>query len=98
MIYLVATLRIKPESLEALAEAAIPAILATRQEPGCALYDMHASISDPERVVFLSRWNDRAALDAHFASDHAAAFLAAGKPLVVASTVEIIHPERVETL
>ncbi|GLQ08817.1 antibiotic biosynthesis monooxygenase [Devosia yakushimensis] len=98
MIYVVATLRIRPESLEAMAEAAIPAIAATRREPGCRFYDMHASITDPERVTFIERWSTRAALEAHFASTHVAAFLAASQRHVVASTIEIIHPERVESL
>lgn len=98
MIYVVATFSIRPGTLEPFVEAAYATIAATRLEPGCLLYDLHASVTDPERVVFVEQWESRAALDAHLSSDHVAAFGAANRPYVVSSQVDVIYPEHVETL
>lgn len=98
MIYVVATFTITPGSLEPFVDAARPAIEATRREPGCILYDLHASITDPERVVFVEQWASREALADHFAMPHMAQFAIDNKPFVVSVKVEIIHPDRVEVL
>ncbi|GAB4348243.1 MAG: putative quinol monooxygenase [Oricola sp.] len=98
MIYVVATLTIKPDSLAALREAAMPCIEATREEPGCVFYDMHASVSNSNRVVFVERWKSREALENHFKMPHMKAWRAASAPLIESRTVEIIHPERIETV
>ena len=71
---------------------------ATRREPGCILYDLHASVTDPERVVFIEQWQSRDAFEAHLKTAHLAAFGAASKPYVVSAKVEVIHPDHVETL
>ena len=96
MIYVVATFTIQPGTLEPFVDAAHPAIEATRRESGCVLYDLHASVTDPERVVFVEQWESREALDAHFASPHLAAFAIANRPFVVSVKTEIIYPDRVE--
>lgn len=98
MIYLVARIHIKPGALEAFAAIAQPCIEATRREPGCVHYDLHASITDPETVVFVEQWESREALDAHFRTPHLAAFRKASREHVVTSRVEVIHPEHVEVL
>jgi quinol monooxygenase YgiN len=49
---------------------------ATRQEPGCLMYVAHVHAEDPKRVLFYERWQDQAALDAHNATAHLAAFRA----------------------
>lgn len=98
MIYVVATFHIRPGTLEAFVGAAYVLIDAARREPGCIYYDLHASVTDPDRVVCLEHWADRTTLDAHLASPHTIAFGQAIEPLVSTSRVEIIHPERVELL
>lgn len=98
MIYVSATFRIKPGTLEAFVEAAYVLIDAARRQPGCAYYDLHASVTDPDRVVCLEQWSDRAALDTHLASPPTLAFAEAIAPLVLTSRVEVIHPERVDLL
>lgn len=98
MIYVIATLRIRPGTLEAAVEAATPCIEATRLEPGCALYDLHASLTDPERLVFFEQWESQEALASHFQSAHLRAWAKAGQAFIVSSRVEIVHPDRVETL
>ncbi|WP_193176834.1 putative quinol monooxygenase [Oricola nitratireducens] len=98
MIYVVATLTIKPDSLAALREAAMPCIEATREEHGCIFYDLNTSVSNSRRVVFVEQWKSREDLENHFNTAHIKAFREASAPLIESRTVEIIHPERIETL
>ncbi len=98
MIYVVATVTVKPGSLDALREAAMPCIEATREEPGCIFYDMNMSASNSKRVVFVERWKSREDLEKHFATPHMGAWRKALTPLIEDRTIEIIYPERIETL
>jgi quinol monooxygenase YgiN len=49
-------------------------IAATVAEEGCALYSFARDVMDPDTLIISERWSDHAALDAHFASPHMAAF------------------------
>jgi quinol monooxygenase YgiN len=98
VIYAVVTFTIKPGTLEPFVDAAVPTIEATRRETGCILYDLLASVTDPERVVFLEQWESREALTLHSAAPHVADFKAASQPFVVSSRMEIIHPDFTELL
>jgi quinol monooxygenase YgiN len=96
MIYVIATLKIRPGTLEALANLAQPLIVGTRAEAGCLLYDLTASITDPETAVFLEKWESREALQAHYGTPHFASWSEANKAYVLSAKIEIIHPERIE--
>lgn len=98
MIYVVATFRIRPGALEPFVEAAYLLIDAARREPGSIYYDLHASVTDPDRVMCFEQWSDRAAFDRHLASSHLATFSAAIADFVLSSKVEIIHPDHIDTL
>lgn len=60
----------------------------SRAEPGCISHDVLTDLDQPDRLVFVERWDDRAALDAHFAVPASIAFaraigeLAAERPVV----------------
>lgn len=43
---------------------------ATRKEPGCRLYEVHRSVTNPLQFFLYEQYDDQAALDAHRASDH----------------------------
>lgn len=98
MIYVAATFRIRPGALEPFVEAAYALIDAARREAGCTYYDLHASVTDPDRVMCYEQWNDRETFDRHLASPALATFSAAINALVLSSRVEVIHPEHVDTL
>ncbi len=98
MIFVIATLRIKPGSLPSVIEAAQPCLAATRLEQGCISYDLHANVTDPETVVFVERWATRDALSKHFEMPHLKAWRDAGGPHIVSRTVEIVHSDHVEVL
>ncbi len=97
MIYVIATLRARPEKLSQLLDAAKAVIAGTRKEDGCIFYDLHQSVTDPDRLVFVERWTSREALARHFEAPHMVPWRAAGAECVVERKVEIVTPEHVET-
>jgi quinol monooxygenase YgiN len=70
MIGIVATLKIKPgmeKDFEAVAKELVAKVRAS--EPGCALYALHHG-EQPSTYVFMERYVDQAAVDAHRATDY----------------------------
>jgi quinol monooxygenase YgiN len=67
-IFLVANLTAKTgkvEDLQKEIEAIIPEV---QKEPGCISYHLHVDRGNPNRLVMLEVWENRAALDAHIAA------------------------------
>ncbi|RFB79196.1 putative quinol monooxygenase [Methylovirgula sp. 4M-Z18] len=99
MLFIIATLKCQVAKRDALIAAARTCIGATRQEPGCGLYDMHESVTEPGTFRFVEHWQDRAAVDAHLSSPHIKAFSAvAAECLAEAPRIELITPAGVEFL
>ncbi|MBN8982684.1 MAG: antibiotic biosynthesis monooxygenase [Rhizobiales bacterium] len=97
MIYVVATLTIKPETRAALIAGAKTCIDITRKEKGCILYDLHESTTDPARFVFVEQWETIEDLMAHGGNAHMKAWRAIVKECMSAPTrIEIITPEKVD--
>jgi quinol monooxygenase YgiN len=70
MIGVVATLRVKPgmeKEFEAVARELVSKVRAN--EPGCLLYALHHGEA-PGTYVFMERYADQAAVDAHRGTDH----------------------------
>ena len=65
MIYVVATLTIKPETRAEFIAAATACIKETRKEPGNIAYDLHESVTDPAKMVFVEQWENAEALVPH---------------------------------
>ena len=65
MIYVVATLTIKPETRAEFIAAATACIEGTRKEPGNIAYDLHESVTDPAKMVFVEQWENAEALVPH---------------------------------
>jgi quinol monooxygenase YgiN len=96
MIYVVATAEVKPEHREAFMAGAKACIAETRKEQGCISYDCHASVSEPNRFVFVERWETQAALDAHGQAPHLKAWRELSNPMKVAPTaIEVVTPANV---
>ncbi|WP_439815151.1 putative quinol monooxygenase [Zavarzinia sp. CC-PAN008] len=96
MIHVIATLQIRPGTLETILPAARACIAATRREAGCIAYDLHASVTDPQTLVFVEVWERREDLTAHSKQPHLAAWREASSPHLVSRRIQIIHPERIE--
>ncbi|MDQ3934274.1 MAG: antibiotic biosynthesis monooxygenase [Actinomycetota bacterium] len=74
MIVVTAHARIKPEARDEAIAAAAKMRDASVQEPGCQEYGFWFAFDDPNRLLVFERWDDQAALDAHFATPHLAEF------------------------
>ena len=70
MLGVVATLKVKP-GMEAQFEAVARELVAkvNANEPGCTLYALHRAEA-PGTYVFMERYVDQAAVDAHRAAEH----------------------------
>lgn len=97
MIYVVATLNIKPGTAAQLVAAAKPAIEATRKEQGCISYDLLHSQTDPETMVFVERWETRDNLTSHSKQPHLLAWRKASADFIVSRKIEVIGGGTVET-
>jgi quinol monooxygenase YgiN len=70
MICVAVTYRIQP-GREAEAVALFRELIpATREEPGCRMYLVHRSPTDPRKFFLYEQYDDQAALDAHRAAPH----------------------------
>jgi quinol monooxygenase YgiN len=98
MIYLLAHLKARPDTHPELMSAAKAMISATRAEPGCILYDLNISITDPQSMVFVEAWKSREALSEHFDAPHMAVWRKASEGYFTERKIEVIHPEKVEAL
>lgn len=98
MIHLIATITIRPGSLETVVAAARPCLEATRAEAGCISYELFQSVEEPEKLVFVERWKDRAALTAHFHAPHLVAWREAGGPYILTRHIEVVTDGAVEIL
>jgi quinol monooxygenase YgiN len=75
VLTVVARLRAAKGKGDALAALLVEQAASVRaNEPGCLAYRAHRSTRDPELFVFYEMYADEAALDAHRAAPHLAAF------------------------
>lgn len=83
MLIVAGTIEVDPDHRDAMLAAVAPMVTATRAERGCRAYAFSPDPDDPGLVRLFELWDDQAALDAHFASDHMAAWqeTAAGLPI-----------------
>ena len=88
---IVANLTVKPESVSAFTEAAKEVIAKSNSETGCSFYQLYQDPYDNTKFVFVEEYKDQAAVDAHFATDHFAAFGSKiGDLLIGAPVIKII--------
>ncbi|HEV2574965.1 putative quinol monooxygenase [Methylocella sp. CPCC 101449] len=98
MIYVISTAHLKPGTQAQAVAAAKPCLAETLKEDGCLSYDLHVSVSDPDKVVFVERWESRDHLAAHTRTPHFLAWRAAAADFVANRTVEVIDPAQVTGL
>jgi quinol monooxygenase YgiN len=81
---------VKPERLRAFRDAMIENATASRErEPGCRQFDVCAAPDDPATIFLYELYDDRAAFDAHVASEHFATFDARVRDWVSKKSVRI---------
>jgi quinol monooxygenase YgiN len=96
VIYVVATLMVKPETRADFIAAATSCIKETRKEKGNIAYDLHESVTDHTKMVFVEQWENEEALVPHRTAEHMKTF---GRVVVKCITappkIEIITPANV---
>ena len=66
MIIVTGTIHARLDTLDELRRLSLEHVARSRAEPGCLEHGVAADVNDGLRLVFFERWEDRAALDAHF--------------------------------
>lgn len=70
MLKVIAQDFIRPEAVGIVRPLYDELVRLTRAEPLCLSYDLFVDQKDPGHFVFIETWPDRAALDAHCATEH----------------------------
>jgi len=84
MIKVMATLISKADKVAETAAALSSIVAPTLEETGCISYELFQSDADETEFVTIEEWADQASIDAHMASDHIAAALAAAPEILAA--------------
>ena len=74
MIVVLGDVRIREGCLDAAVALSREHVERSRREAGCISHDVHHHVDDDHRLVFVERWADRAAIDAHFGVPESIAF------------------------
>ncbi len=82
MIIVIARVEAEPARMDELQPALDAMMRSTWDESGCLSYSMAVESRDAGIITIVERWTDEAALRAHFAEPHMAAFNAAVKGTV----------------
>ncbi len=77
MIIITGSVLTNAENRTAIEAEAVTHCQRSRAEPGCIAHAVHADIENPDRLVFVEKWADAAALLAHFAVPDSGAFVRA---------------------
>ena len=91
MLVVLSSATAAPGRRDELVAAARAVAAATRADRGCLTYDFAADLDDPDRVLGVEVWADRAALDEHMDHDHTREFLRSTPGLVTGEPVMAFH-------
>lgn len=88
MLLVAVTFEIAPDRAEAFRDRVGQQAADSLTEPGCRRFDVWCDTGDCTRVFLFEIYDDRAAFDAHLASDHFKAFDAEVSPWVREKHIE----------
>ena len=101
MIHVIAIITAKPGQRENILEAARSNIPAVRAEDGCIEYNIAFDADGigsfqtkfgADTFVFVEKWRDLAALKAHAAAPHMAAYSGKVKELIASRVIHVLSP------
>ena len=100
MIIVEGWVRMSAEDIETLRPAAQAMVRATKTaEPGCLEYAFAADLFEPGLLRIIERWQDEAALTAHFATPDMAAFnQALGGATITGASIKVYAGAEVRTI
>ena len=73
-LYLVATIRPRPDRIDEARAALRTLIAASLAEEGCEMYDLVQTDEAPDTWLMLEKWSSREQWESHMLTDHNAAF------------------------
>ncbi|OIN82424.1 putative quinol monooxygenase [Mycobacterium malmoense] len=89
-VVVVATMTVKPESVDTVRDILTHAVEEVHDEPGCQLYSLHQT---GETFVFVEQWADEDALKVHSTAPAIGKlFEAAGEHLAGAPDIKMLQP------
>jgi quinol monooxygenase YgiN len=89
-VVVVATMTVKPESVDTAREIFTSAVQDVHGEPGCQLYSLHES---GETFVFVEQWADEEALKTHSTAPAMGKMVSAvGEHLAGAPDIKMLQP------
>lgn len=101
MIHVIAIITAQPGQREKILEVARGNLAAVRAEHGCMEYGFTVDAEGlgsfqtkfgPDTFVFIEKWSDTAALKAHAAAPHMAAYAAKVKDLIASRVIHVLSP------
>lgn len=89
-VVVVATMTVKPESVDTARDILSRAVEGVHDEPGCQLYSLHQT---GETFVFVEQWADEEALKAHSSAPAMGGMVKAiGEHLAGAPDIKMLQP------
>ena len=98
MLYVIARVKLEEGAMASFLEAAVPCVEATRLEPGNISYELALHGEEENVVLIIERWQNRAALDAHFIAPHFLTYRQATSGMVASRRIDVVTAEQVEVL
>lgn len=84
MIHVMARITVKPEFAAQARGILGTLVVATRKEAGCLAYELFQRPDAPHVFQTVEQWTDQATADAHMATPHVGAAIAAAGPMFAA--------------
>lgn len=84
MHHVLARITFKPDAVEAGRKILMDLVDKSRQDKGCAAYALYQQADAPHVFQTVEDWDSQADSDAHMATPHVGAAIAAGMPLFAA--------------
>src|SRR5579863_231531 len=66
MLIVTGSIEARPDTIDRILELGLAHVQRSRQERGCLFHSIHRDVENELRVVFVERWEDADALEAHF--------------------------------
>lgn len=94
MILVTGSILVREDSFDGVLRACLEHVERSRKEPGCISHDVHVDCQNPMRLFFYERWQDEAAIRAHFQVPASRGFVRALRELAAeAGAPEVLRAE-----
>ena len=88
-------MRALPSHVDELTRLSLATVEPSRAEPGCVVFELLQSTSDPDEILFYEAYVDRAAFERHLEAKHVRAWQALALPLVDPASIQMPAHRRV---